>query len=253
MSDFEATLDMPSLGVLNGSKETVQIRPMTVREEKILLSKSLTPGDKFLKIITSSSDIADPNEAKRLPMSDVMFLFIKLRNLSVGSSGYRNKVSCSMCDQSFQWEIDLNTQDVKQLKSEEEPYTAELPRCGKKVTLKHMRLQDQIDVDKMARTRKSLAVGGINDPNFLSERLAALIVSVDGNDKALFAEKCKFVDSLITQDMQILNDTMADHDFGIDLRTTATCPHCDSTDEYLVRLDPTFFRSPRKLSETDGN
>lgn len=242
--EFEETVEMPSMGILEGSLESIQIRSMTVKDEKILFKKNRGMGEKLLLFMINCTDVRDRKVAIKFPVADVMLAFLKVRNLSVGSSEHQFKIQCSVCSKTFPYRVDINRQDIKYLEDDAEPYEVHLPKCDKVVQLNYMRLGDQVLLDRELKKR---VAKGADDGLFVAERFATLTHSVGGEEKAAYDSKCQFYENLHLSDMNFLIDAVADKDFGLDLRVYAECPHCTSVEEYLVRMDPSFFRPPRKL------
>lgn len=243
---FEITVDTPSMGLLEGSVEKVGLNPMTVVDEGIMFSRKYDLGQKFAQVLSRCSDL-DKKKIKEVPFNDIMFIFIKLRNLSVGDTHYDFKVPCALCQTAIVQRVNLDSLDVKPLEDEVEPWEVTLPRNGSKIAMRHMRLGDQFQLDKyvkLARTK-----GRDLDPRFVAERLAATIVSVDGDSSASLASKIIFTQTLTAVDTAFINDESVKRDFGIDLRVTSECPQCFAEEDYVVRIDPSFFRPPSKVED----
>jgi DNA-directed RNA polymerase subunit RPC12/RpoP len=95
------------------SKRVVKYRPFLVKEEKILLMALESQDQK--QIMNAMRDIVsactfDEVNARALPVSELEFLFLKLRAKSVGENANIG-LKCSEC--SAQNDVDLNLEDIK--------------------------------------------------------------------------------------------------------------------------------------------
>jgi hypothetical protein len=243
---FETTIDLPSKGLLPGSREKLQLKSMTVREEKILFGKAGEGGEKLLQIIADCSD-ADEGAVRDFPFSDAIYAFVRLRNISVGDSQYAFRTACPVCQTSFEVRVDLDKQEVAFLdpKNASEPFGIDLPRSKTKILMRFKRLRDQIELDRMVKFRKQK--GFRVDRGFISEGFANITDAI-GDSKGKdcdFATKIKFFDSLALQDLNYLNEELDGRDFGISMRALGDCPECGNQDDFVIRLDASFFRSVR--------
>lgn len=242
--EFEKTIDLPSCGLLEGSKKQLQIGSMDMRAEKVIYTHQL-PTQKLLKILELCSD-ADAKELAGYPFADLVYAFVRIRVLSAGSSLYTFRVKCSMmeCAKAFNVEVDFDNMKVtflEELNTGEplEPFDTPLPVSGKTVVLRYLRARDHLELEK--DQKKAEARGPVADERFLVETLAKRTVSIDGETKAepIYVQ---FYESMKTRDGYAIRDRIDEKDFGIKMMVDGDCPHCGNLGEYLVRLDSTFFR-----------
>jgi hypothetical protein len=95
------------------SKKKISYRPFLVKEEKILLMALESQDQK--QIMRAMHDIIDTctyNEvkAKELPVSELEYLFLKIRSKSVGENSHIG-VKCKSCEASN--EMDINLDEIK--------------------------------------------------------------------------------------------------------------------------------------------
>ena len=241
--EFEKTIDLPSGGLLEGSRKSLQVGSMDMLAEKVIYTKSLLPSEKLIKIVGMCSD-ASPEELRGFPFSDLAFAFIQIRILSTESTSYSFRVQCSMCQEGFPQEVDFEELEYKSLEEvcdgdAPEPFTVSLPASGKDVQLRYLRVSDHVTLEKMQKVRRSKGI--VTDERFLCETLARRTSSIDGEEgrEILYV---KFYESLKTKDGYRIKDALDKRDFGIDLSIEGICPHCGELDTYLVRMDASFFR-----------
>lgn len=101
---------------LPSTQETIQYRPYTVREEKILVMAMQSNDDQQIK--TAMSDIVknctfDKVDIDTFPMFDVQYVFLKLRCKSVGEVS-EVTVSCAGCGSTQPHFINLDAIQVTQ-------------------------------------------------------------------------------------------------------------------------------------------
>jgi hypothetical protein len=240
---------MPSRGLLPDTVEEVTIREMTVKEEKGLFS-SKRPFQKIVDLIKSC--IAEPMDLniRKLPLSEIVFLLFQLRKLSLGSD-YKYKLVCTSCGRNLEKEISLNDFEVRYLRDGAMPtYSCDLP-SGRTISFRYLIGEDQIDIDNVVRMRGQKA--GQNFDNGFVYKLAKQIHEVDGQQLSM-PEKEMFVDSLTHSELEIVNNTIDNNEFGIDLSVIIDCQFCGNLDEVIIPITQDFlFRGGSKSRETTNN
>ncbi len=238
---YELTIDLPSQGKLQGSMKTVDLKSMTVKDEKVLQTKQ-GQAHKIVRLLGSCSSAGEKGILS-FPFMDAVYTMIRLRNLSLGTSLYSFKSRCSQCEEVLFVSVDLDKLSISPLEDETEPFKIVLPSCGKTLELHYLRMGDQAEVERITTSRR--AQGVEIDENVTSERYARMTDKING-EKALFMATTAFYDSLKLSDMNYLRTELAKHDFGVDLSTPVTCNRCGGTDQYVVRFETGFFRPPRE-------
>lgn len=245
----QVNVRMPSRGLLPGTVEEVTLREMTVKEEKGLFS-SKRPFNKIIDLIKGC--IVDPEnlEVKKLPLTEIVYLLFQLRKLSLGSD-YKYKIVCSSCNRNTEREVDLNEFEIRYLREgATATYSCDLP-SGTKVTLKYLNGDDQIDIDNVIRMRASKA--GVNFDGGFVYRLAKQIVEIDG-EQVSTPEKEMFIDKLTHTELEEIQATINNNEFGIDLSMVIDCPFCGNIDEIVVPITQDFlFRGGSRSREASSN
>lgn len=238
-------VNLPSRGYAYDGKlpgGEVQIRPLTTREEKLLLPGSGRPRDDVMYDVLSRC-ITKPKRGD-FPLDDylvgdMLWLFLMLRSATYGSA-YTFEPSCKFCSAPIQVEVQLPEELTVYTLEEgfEEPFHVQLPKCGNTVGLRLFRVRDEKEVAMRGRTRKT--TDG-TDPTH-SYRVAKHITDVDGETKEI-RDLEKFVDGLHLLDLEAIRDKIIESDAGVDLEMDRECPSCGRVCEVFLEITPDFFRS----------
>lgn len=117
------------------TKDTLKFRPMKVAEEKILLmaKQSGSPGEAFRRVRQVINNcLVEPYDLTKLALVDINYLFIKLREISIG-----DKVAITYEDREDEREytvnVDLGAIEVKWEKTETK---IDLPQSDLFISLK---------------------------------------------------------------------------------------------------------------------
>ena len=246
MASEVAEVTLPSKGVLYGDKlpdGKIHVRPLTTREEKLLLSAKADVRDRLMHKIVKDCIIEE--DRKKLPFSeylvgDVIYLFIYIRSLTYDPE-YMFYHPCKYCDKPFKVELriphDLGiyrlTDDTK------EPFITTLPKCGKEVGVRLFRMADEDAIEQYAKKYKRE-----EDPAF-AYRIARHIVSFDGEkiEDSSSPDVLKMVECLHARDTEHIRETVLDNDCGVDLQIERDCTECGRENELYFEMTVDFFRS----------
>lgn len=230
---------------------TVTVGPMTSNEEKLLagIKNQSDIHTKIDLIIQRCTKNAVPIE--QMLITDRLFLLLKIRSLSYGSS-YTFKLRCPNCGQQYDREIDLNELEVRYADADEgtpngaivEPFEVKLPISNKTVLLRFLRVADERDIIKYVQMRKRKTVEQ-GDPGY-SYRTAKHIVSVDGEELDM-GKMIVFVEGLHARDSLAIRNALDAHDFGINVEIEEECRFCDNLYTFYMPFDAEFFR-PRSTA-----
>lgn len=245
----QINVKMPSRGLLPNTVDEVTLREMTVKEEKGLFS-SKRPFNKIIDLIKGCIVEPDGLDVKKLPLTEIVYLLFQLRKLSLGSD-YKYKLVCGACNRNIEKEISLDEFEVRYLRDGATPtYSCDIA-SGAKVTFKYLTGDDQIDIDNVVRMRASKA--GVNFDGGFVYRLAKQISEING-EQVSTPEKEMFIDKLTHSELETLNETITDNEFGIDLSVVIDCPWCNNLDEVVVPITQDFlFRGSSKSREASSN
>lgn len=95
------------------SKKKISYRPFLVKEEKILLMALESQDQKqIMRVMHEIVDVCTFGsiKAKELPVSELEFIFLKLRSKSVGENSHIG-VACNACGEKN--EFDINLEEIK--------------------------------------------------------------------------------------------------------------------------------------------
>jgi len=236
---FQEEVELPSLGKFYGDKllgGKVVIRPITVQEEKLMVSARDRVGviDKVLDrcLVTRALSVDD------YLMTDKFFLVLNLRTLSYGPD-YTFLMTCISCKNEFKHHVRLPEGLRKKVASDDdvEPFEVHLPVSNKTLTCRFLRGHDEKAVDQYVKSTDVVSEG---DPAY-AYRLSCGIVTIDGQDPGLM-QKLAFCENMLGKDSLALRTEFEKRQTGIDLRTTAICPACQYENTTLIEFTTEFFR-----------
>ena len=245
MTEFttQREVELPSGGFLYGDKlpdGKVLIRPMTMREEKLLYSSQSNPSKVFETILdrcllTKSLPIRD------YLVADKLFILLMLRIESYGQE-YKFDITCSSCRKKFEHSVNLSDGlDIKTLKhGVKEPLILELPMSNRELSLKLLRVSDEEEISRLLMIAKRKGEDVLGE--FIVYTLSRYIHAVDGNSLSP-DEALEFVQDLRPGDVSALEDFLDEYDCGPSLNLSIECSNCAEVSERIIPMDITFFRS----------
>ena len=229
-------LTLPSNGIGFQELKELHVRPMTMKEEKMLGNKSLVKAGKlqeeiFKACVSKGIDKAGnkiPGEAidwKRLLMEDEYALLIFIRAISYGTD-YEPELTCPVCGKKQTVIINFET-DLPVTYADdniEAEFKVTLPKSGKRVTL---RLPERRDSE-----------------NDIWKMVENCIVELEGTDPTLLH---MVVQNLIAQDVAVMRKAVNESKFGV---TKEIIYHCGNNEcptegepqELALPLTQDFFR-----------
>lgn len=245
----EHEFTLPSRGLLYGGKlpdGQVKLRPMTLKDEKVLFASRSDVLDRLHSILDRCLLTRD------VPLSDMLsgdrfFLFVMLRVISFESS-YSFKMTCPRCSHSFRYSLPLDKGlEIKMFDGETtDPFKVKLPRSGHTLELRHLRVRDEDAIRQYRRKQKSKALVGEGpssedgDPAY-SFAYATRIVSIDGVPTKGVLEAVSFCEGLGAYDAAFLRTTIDENSCGVDLRIHVECPDCSYEIEQMLPVEEEFF------------
>lgn len=237
---------LPSMGMLYTQdgplfgKETLEIKPMTAREEDILTSRAyIKNGTVLTKLISSclTDKSIDPDD---LVSGDRNALLVSLRITGYGAS-YDVEVDCPLCSHKSKQSFDLSQLSIKRLQIEpirmgENLFEVQLPVTKKVVKVKFLTGHDERDM-MLTNERKKKA--GMKHDSAITDRLSRSIVSVDGvtdRNKLTF-----FVNNIPARDSLALRKFLDNNEPGVDMKSWMTCTSCHEQSEVVLPMGASFF------------
>lgn len=248
MAEIYEQVMLPSKGMLypkdwtDGGK--IAIKPMTIREEKILSTVRLVKTGKALDMVFRACVQKPEIKVEELLSGDRSFLLFYLRCISYGAA-YEYKINCPACNTQFENVFNLNAIQTRKLADNfKEPIDFTLPISKKRVAYRLMRGADELAIlEDQERALSSFGADQID--NTLSYKLARSIELVENiTDKK---EIEKFVEVMLAGDAAALRQDMNEKDCGVDIEAKHICPKCANEFSVDLPLTVDFFRySPKK-------
>ena len=237
---------LPSKGVIYPAtsalhnKEALEIRPMTAREEDILMSRAyIKKGIVINKLIESCLTDKSIN-VEELIAGDKTALMVALRITGYGAE-YGVEATCNECGASNETQFDLSTLPIKTLQVEpvtngSNEFEVVLPTTKKSVIVKFLDGYDEKEMNIISeRKRKS----GIKANSTVTDRLIRSVISVDGvKDKNKIAF---FVKNMPVRDSLALRKFLDNQEPGVEMKSYMTCESCYEESEVEVPITTQFF------------
>ncbi len=231
---------LPSKGIPYKNDGKIEIRPITVQEEKILATGGEGVIDKVLKrVIKSDIDIDD------LTPGDESFILVWLR-LNSYFDDYSVSLICSSCKSEFNTIVKVSQFPVYELKEGiEEPYEIEVGTH--RVGLKFLRRKDEKELDdikkKFLKTKSDLS-------DLYLYRYAKAIHTIDGQE-VKFSQAVAFLNTLTGKDMVKIRKALNDMKHGVEPIAEVKCKNCSTVSKFDIPLTAEFFL-PSELPDDNG-
>ena len=240
------SVPLPSRGIIypqNGplfGRETLDITPMTAKEEDILTSRAyIKNGTVLTKLIHSC--LSDKNiDPDTMISGDRNALLVSLRITGYGAD-YNVEVDCPECSTKSKQTFDLSKLKIKRLEIEpvapgENLFEVQLPVTKKTVRVKFLTGTDERDMMITAERRKK---SGLKSETSITDRLMRSIISVDGiTDKNKLSF---FVRNIPARDSLLLRKFLDKNEPGIEMKSWMTCPNCHEQSEVGLPMGAAFF------------
>lgn len=240
------SVPLPSRGIIYPEEkgihntETLDIKPMTAREEDILTSRAyIKNGTVISKLIKSclTDKSIDPDD---LISGDRNALLIALRITGYGAD-YELDISCPECGKTNKSSFDLSSLKIKRLQVEPDvigsnSFNIVLPVTKKNVKVKFLTGHDERD---MMITNDRKKKSGLSTDNTVTDRLNRSILEIEG-----ITDKNKirlFVQNMPARDSLALRKFLDAHEPGVDMTSRMECSHCFEESEVELPIGPSFF------------
>lgn len=243
---------LPSLGKINGIKDTVSLRPMKTREEKFFGTMAGAAGAHKLlsKLIESCSDLTiNPTD---LIIDDRLHLLFKLRSLTYDNE-YKLKIRCDSCNRKFVYVYDIEEASISYLEDDSVTFEVKLPLSKDVLTVKRLTGKDEISIinyeKQMERVKNTRQGGGfkegqgtslVDDPTY-TYRMALQITAINGQEKNK-NETLHYVDDMYGKDSLRLRNTVDDNALGMNLEIDMECSYCGVDNDRILPMTAEFFR-----------
>lgn len=242
----QESVPLPSRGVIYSlegplhNKETIDIRPMTAKEEDILTSRAYIKSGTVLTKLLKSCIVNKSIKPDDLISGDRNALLVSLRITGYGAD-YDVEVDCPECGTKSKQTFDLSKLSIKRLEVDpvvqgDNLFEVQLPVTKKNVRVKFLTGHDERE---MMITNERKKKSGMKVETAITDRLSRSIVSVDGitdRNKLNF-----FVKNIPARDSLALRRFLDRHEPGIEMKSWMDCPHCHEQSEVGLPMGASFF------------
>lgn len=221
-------------------KESVEIRPMTAREEDILTSRALIKKGTVINELIKSCLIDRSINLNDILLGDRNALMVAVRITGYGPD-YTAEIQCSDCQAKSERVFNLAELPIKRLEIDPVIDGANLfefllPYTKKKVHFKFTTGRDEEEQNVVQEKQKKL---GIATDSSITTSLLQAIVSIDGVDDRM--KITNFVKMMPARDSLALRSYIRDHEPGLSMKQEVTCPACGHSEEVNMPLGVTFL------------
>jgi hypothetical protein len=229
----------PQSSSLHGA-ETLEIRPMTAREEDILTSRALIKkGTVITELIKSCLVDRSVNPADLLG-GDRNALMVAIRITGYGPE-YSAELECPECNNKSDHAFNLAELPIKRLEIDPVAPGANLfefvlPRSKKNVKFRFLTGRDEEEMVTMAEKQKKL---GIKTESNVTTNLLYAIVSIDGIDDR--GKIANFIKMMPASDSLALRNYIRDNEPGITMKQETSCDVCGHSEEVPMPLGVSFL------------
>lgn len=240
------SVPLPSLGLiyppdspLHG-QETLQIRPMTAREEDILTSRAYIKDGSVITKLIDSCLVDKRIKSQDLISGDRTALMVALRITGYGAE-YNVDVTCPNCDATNTAEFDLSQLPIKRLEVEpveigQNLFEVVLPVTKKSVKVKFLTGHDEKEMLIISERKKKK---GMNTDTLITDRLHRVIQSVDDiTDKNKISF---FVKNMPVRDSLALRKFLDNAEPSVVMKSHLRCNSCFEESEVDLPIGASFF------------
>lgn len=242
----QESVPLPSRGIIYSidgplhGRETIDIKPMTAREEDILTSRAYIKSGTVLTKLLSSCIVNKSIKPDDLISGDRNALLVSLRITGYGAD-YDVEVDCPECGTKSKQTFDLSQLAIKRLEVDpvvdgDNLFEVQLPVTKKSVRVKFLTGHDERE---MMVTNERKKKSGMKVETAITDRLSRSIVSVNGvtdRNKLNF-----FVKNIPARDSLALRRFLDRHEPGIEMKSWMSCPHCHEQSEVGLPMGASFF------------
>ena len=220
--------------------DVVEIKPMTAREEDILMSKSLLKKGTVITELIKSCLVDKNINTSEMLLGDRNALMVAVRITGYGPE-YQAELTCTECSAKNNHSFNLADLPIKKL--EIDPVTPGqnlfefvLPHTKKKVLFKFTTGKDEEESTILAEKQKKL---GLAQDGSVTSSLQQVIVSVDGVEDRF--KISNFIKLMPARDSLALRNYIRQHEPGVIMKQEMTCQACNHSEEVNMPLGVSFL------------
>lgn len=245
-------ITLPSLGKVYNSPDTpmdgtVEIRPMTGKEEAILSSARLMLNGQGIEMILKNCIKHKGLATEKLINADREFLLVYLRAISYGHI-YEVRLSCPNCSYNFDYNINLNL-NVDYC---DENWTADnliitLPASGYSCKYRLMTGEDEAKLMSFISKRENNLDKNPDQIDDIFSYKASMLIEWIGNENAVVKDQYsihKVLENLLSEDYLYLKESLVEDQFGVQQHIEISCPNCTQWFKTKIPYNENFF-SPK--------
>lgn len=240
------SVPLPSAGIIYDKdgplfgQETLQIRPMTAREEDILTSRAYIKDGTVISKLIDSCLVDKRINSEDLISGDRTALMVALRITGYGAE-YDIEVPCPECSTSNKASFDLAQLPIRRLQVSpvqegQNLFEVVLPVTKKSVKVKFLTGHDEKEMMTINERKKKK---GMSTDTGVTDRLTRCIQAVDSiTDKNKIAF---FVKNLPVRDSLALRKFLDQQEPGVEMKSMLRCNSCFEESEVDLPIGTSFF------------
>tara|TARA_R110002012_G_scaffold11181_4_gene50735 strand:- start:627 stop:1481 length:855 start_codon:yes stop_codon:yes gene_type:complete len=216
-------LKLPSAGLGPTKVETIEIRPFTFEDEKILrTAKSTIEGEAIIQKLISRC--IQGIDYKDLLLVDKNYILFKLREISYGDS-YDISVTCGSCGTENELQVQLSKLPVVYAETSSDlEHNILLPDSEVEVVIKAL----TVDHETL-----------MSSPETLMDNLWRLIDSIGGHSERTV--KQGFIAGTTAKDISVIRQAIFGGDIGMQTKVNFICNSCEGHDVLELPINEGFF------------
>ena len=226
---------LPSNGVFY-NKKSLKVSYLTAADENILTSTNLSQSGELMDVLLQNKIQDKDIDVKQLAECDKQAIFIFLRNTAFGAD-YNFTLTDPSTGKQFDHTEDLSVIKTKEIKikpDEKGQFSLDLPKSNKKVKLKLLTPQDQLDLEELEKS-----YGDMKVKPMATKRLEKSIVSIDGETDSMTLSTS--IHTLPIKDAQTIKKFLSEVQPGLDVTRTTTSPSGEEV-TFSLNFGLNFFR-----------
>ena len=226
---------LPSNGIFY-NKKSLKVSYLTAADENILTSTNLSQSGELMDVLLQNKIQDKDINVKQLAECDKQAVFIFLRNTAFGSE-YKFTLTDPQTNKEFEHIEDLSiirTKETDITPNEKGQFNFTLPVSNKKVKLKLLTPQDQIDLDELEKS-----YGDMKVKPMATKRLEKSIVDMEGETDPMTLSTN--IHTLPLKDAQSIKKFLLEVQPGLDVTRTTTAPSGKEV-KFTLNFGLNFFR-----------